>query len=144
MQEKTKKLVTLIMLALALVGAALAIVFALNEAEGMYWAAYWLTVALFGAAFALIAVFFIAGICKDKKKLVKFLIGLVAVIAVVVVLYFIAPGIGNVRPETIAKYDVTEGVAKFVEAAIYLVYALVIGAALSIVYVECSKAFKKK
>lgn len=145
MQEKTKKLITIIMLVLALIGSAFAIYYAFIDQENvsMFWAAYWLTLALAFIAIILIAAFFFKSIFSSTKKLITFFVSLAVVIGVVIGLYFIAPGTSNVTLDTISAYEVTEPVAKFVETAIYLVYALVIASALSIVYVECSKAFKK-
>ena len=47
MQEKSKKMITLLMLGLAVIASILAIVFAMNQNnEGMYWAAYWVTLVM--------------------------------------------------------------------------------------------------
>ena len=144
MQEKTKKLVTIVMLLLALVGSLLAVFFSMNqESTTLYWAAYWLTICLAVVAVILIAVFSVANLAKSRKKLIGFIIGLVAVVAVVVVLYLIAPAT-DISQATIAKYNVTDGVSKFVSVGMYLVYALVAATVIAIIYSECSKAFKKK
>ena len=133
------------MLALALVGSVLAIVFGMDDTkDGIFWGAYTITGVLLCAGLLGMVGFFLLGIFKSSKKLIRFLIGLAVAVVVLVGLYFVVPG--TITDATAVKYDlISEGfTVKAIEAAIYLVYALIVGATLSIIYVECSKAFKKK
>lgn len=148
MQEKTKKLITLVMLGLAVVASALAIVFAMNQGnEGPYWAAYWITaimvvislLGILGFAAVKLAKNFKDNPKQARKTLLIFAIAIVAV----VVSYLLATGT-DVSQTLLDKNNLTQGTSKWIGAACIMVYILVIAAAAAIVYVECSKLFKKK
>ena len=66
------------------------------------------------------------------------------VIVVACVIAFVLAKGTDVSPALMEKNDITEGTSKLIGAACILVYILVIAAAVSIIYSECSKALKKK
>ncbi len=148
MQEKSKKMITLLMLGLAVIASILAIVFAMNQNnEGMYWAAYWVTLVMVVISIIGILGFALMKLIKNfkenpkqaKKTLLIFAIAIVAV----VVSFLLATGT-DVSQALLDKNNLTVGTSRWIGAAVVLVYIMVIAAALAIVYVECSKLFKKK
>ena len=76
---------------------------------------------------------------QAKKTLLIFAIAIVAV----VVSFLLATGT-DVSQALLDKNNLTVGTSRWIGAAVVLVYIMVIAAALAIVYVECSKLFKKK
>ena len=148
MQEKSKKMITLLMLGLAVIASILAIVFAMNQNnEGMYWAAYWVTLVMVVISIIGILGFALMKLIKNfkenpkqaKKTLLIFAIAIVAV----VVSFLLATGT-DVSQALLDKNNLTVGTSRWIGAAVVLVYIMVLAAALAIVYVECSKLFKKK
>jgi uncharacterized membrane protein YagU involved in acid resistance len=64
------------------------------------------------------------------------------VVAVVVVSYLLSKG-NDVTPALMEKNNISESTSKLIGAACWMVYILVIGAAVSILYTEVAKLFKK-
>lgn len=148
MQEKTKKLVTLVMLALALVGGVLAALFAGNQNNvGMFWGAYTLTGVMAVVSLALILWFAIYKMAKNFKEnpkaARKTLIVFGIAIVLCVVSFLLASG-NDLSQTTMDKYNLTSGISKFVGTGIILTYILVIVTIAAIIFVECAKFFKKK
>ena len=144
MKEKTDKLLTLVMLLLGVLCAVFAFMFALDNTKftGMFDIVFWVLVALIAVSVIAIVYFLFKRIIANGK-LVKFLIGLAAVAAVIIVLFLLSRG-GDISAAMMEKDGVTETGSKWIGAACYAVYLLVIGAACAIVYVEVAKSFKKK
>ena len=103
---------------------------------------FWVLVALVAVSVIAIVYFLFKRIIANGK-LVKFLIGLAAIAAVIIVLFLLSKG-GDISAAMMEKNGVTETASKWIGAACYAVYLLVIGAACAIVYVEVAKSFKKK
>ena len=157
MKEKTDKLITLLGLGIAVVCTILAIVFAMNNgdvkelsavrANGLFDATYWILVCFIALALAAIVVFLVVRLAakfkEDPGYIKKFLLLLGVVIVVLAVSYLLSKG-NDVTPALMEKFNVSEGTSKLIGAACILVYILVIGAAVAILYTEVSKFLKKK
>ena len=156
MKEKTDKLITLVGLGIALVCTILTIAFAMNnggvkelsavKANGLFDATYWILICFVVLSIAAIVYFLIMKLAKRFKEepgyLKRFLILVGIVVVVLAVSYLLAKG-NDVTPALMEKFDVTEGTSKLIGAACILVYILVIGSAVSILYTEIAKLIKK-
>ena len=144
MKEKTDKLLTLVMLLLGVLCAVFAFFFALDTTKftGMFDIVYWILVALIVVSVIAIVYFLFKRLIRNGK-LVKFLIGCAAIAAVIVVLFLLSRGT-DVSEAFLERNGVNQSISKWIGAACYAVYLLVIGAACAIVYVEVAKSFKKK
>ncbi|MCR4659747.1 MAG: hypothetical protein K5650_05575 [Bacteroidales bacterium] len=149
MKEKTDKLVTLVCLGLALLATVFAIIFALNidKNAGFYGITYWMLLILLGVSIIAIFVFLGKKLAERFKTqpgyLKKFLLLIGLIVVVCVVSYLLSTG-NDVSIAMLEKNNLTVGTSKLIGAFCIVVYILVIGAAASILYVECSKLFKKK
>ena len=157
MKEKTDKLITLLGLGIAVVCTILAIVFAMNNggvkelsavrANGLFDATYWILICFVVLALAAIVFFLIVRLAGQFKEepgyLKKFLLLVGIVVVVVIVSYLLSKG-NDVTPALMEKNNISEGTSKLIGAACWMVYILVIGAAVAILYSEVSKLFKKK
>ena len=158
MKEKTDKLITWCGLGVALVCFVLAILFAMNNGSdvksldavqqgGLFDTIYWILVALVGISIIAILVFLCVKLADRFKNVPgyakKFFI-ILAVAVVVCVLSFVLAKGDDVTLALMEKNDITEGTSKLIGAACIMVYFLVIGAALCIIYAEVAKSFKKK
>lgn len=157
MKEKTDKLITLLGLGIALVCTVLAIVFAMNnggvkelsavQANGLFDTVYWILLCFIVVAIAAIIFFLVVKLAgrfkEDSGYIKKFLLLVGIVVAVLLVSYLLAKG-NDVTPALMEKQNISEGVSKLIGAACWMVYILVIGAAVAIVYSEVVKLFKKK
>lgn len=149
MKEKTRKLITIICLGLAIVATIFAIVFALNieKNSGMYNIAYGITFAFVVlsviAILAFVLLQFLKNFKDDRKKAMKAIYIIALAVVVCLVSFLLATGT-DVSQALLDKNNLTVSTSKWIGAACILVYILVIGAALAIVYVEVSKLFKKK
>jgi NADH:ubiquinone oxidoreductase subunit 6 (subunit J) len=144
MKEKTDKLLTLVMLLLGVLCAVFAFLFALDTTKftGMYDIVYWILVALIFVSVIAIVYFLFKRLIRNGK-LVKFLIGCAAIAAVIVVLFLLSKGT-DVSDAFLERNGVTQATSKWIGAACYACYLLILGAACAIVYVEVAKSFKKK
>ena len=144
MKEKTDKLLTLVMLLLGVVCAVFAFFFAIDNTKftGMFDIVFWVLVALIAVS-VIAMIYFLFKRIISNGKLVKFLIGCLAIAAVIVVLFLLSKGT-DVSDTMLERNGVTQTTSKWIGAACYAVYLLVIGAACAIVYVEIAKSFKKK
>lgn len=149
MKEKTDKLLTLVMLGLAVVASVFAIVFALNTDKfaGLYNVAYWMLLLLVICSIAAIIIFAgkkLGDSFKTQKGYAKkFCIILCAAVVVLLASFLLAKGT-DVSAVLLEKNGLTESTSRLIGAACILVYILVIAAACSIVYVEVAKLSKKK
>ena len=157
MKESTRKLLTLVLLGIALVCTVLTIAFAISNGgvkelaavkqNGLFDATYWLLVCFVVLAIIAIVVFLctkLAAKFKNEKGYAgKFLMLVGIVAAVVVVSYLLSKG-NDVTLALMEKNNITESTSKLIGAACWIVYILVFGAAASIIYSEVAKLFKKK
>ena len=156
MKESTRKLITWAGLIIAGICTVLSIVFAMYNgdvkelsavnANGLFDATFYILLCLIAVSVIAIVVFLCIGLGKkfseDKGYWKKFL-GIVAAIVVVCVLAFVLSKGNDVSPALMEKHDVTEATSKLIGAACYMVYILVIVAAVAIVYTAIAKSFKK-
>jgi NADH:ubiquinone oxidoreductase subunit 6 (subunit J) len=144
MKEKTDKLLTLVMLLLGVLCAVFAFFFAIDNIKftGMFDIVFWVLVALIAVS-VIAMIYFLFKRIVTNGKLVKFLIGCATIAAVIIVLFLLSKGT-DVSDAMLERNGVTQATSKWIGAACYAVYLLVIGAACAIVYVEVAKSFKKK
>ena len=156
MKESTRKLITWAGIIIAGICTVLSIVFAMNngdvkelsavQANGLFDATFYILLCLIAVSVIAIVVFLCIGLGKkfseDKGYWKKFL-GIVVAIVVVCVLAFVLSKGNDVSPALMEKHDVTEATSKLIGAACYMVYILVIVAAVAIVYTAIAKSFKK-
>ncbi len=157
MKEKTAKLITWCGLGIAILATVLSILFAMNnggvkelsavKANGLFDATFWILVCLIALSLIAIVWFLVIKLAKrfseDKGYWKKFL-GLVLAIVVVCVLAFVLSKGNDVSPALMEKQNISESTSKLIGAACYIVYILVIAAAVAIVYTEVAKSIKKK
>jgi len=146
MQEKTDKLITWVLLGIAVLGGIFAIIFAWKDASAMFDVAYWITflfviIALLGMI-GFFCVRFIKNFSENPKKARMSLI-VFGIAVVVAVLAFILSSGTDVSNELLLKNGLTESTSKWIGTACIVVYILFFGAVASIIYSECSKMFKK-
>ncbi|MBP5542307.1 MAG: hypothetical protein J6X88_11780 [Bacteroidales bacterium] len=156
MKEKTDKLITLLGLGIAVVCTILTIIFAMNNggvkeleavrANGLFDATYWILVCFVVVSIAAIVYFLVVKLAARFKEepgyLKRFLI-LVGIVAVVLLVSYLLSKGNDVTPALMEKFDVTVGTSKLIGAACILVYILVVGSAVSILYTEIAKLIKK-
>ena len=156
MKEKTDKLITLLGLGIAVVCTLLTILFAVNnggvkelsavKANGLFDATYWILICFVVISLAAIVYFLVMKLAnrfkEDPGYLKKFLLLVGIIIVVLAISYLLAKG-NDVTPAMMEKFNVTQGTSKLIGAACILVYILVIGAAVSILYTEIAKLLKK-
>lgn len=156
MKESTRKLITWAGLIIAGICTVLSIVFAMYngdvkelsavKANGLFDATFYILLCLIAVSIIAILVFACSSLAKkfseDKGYWKKFL-GIVAAIVVVCVLAFVLSKGNDVSPALMEKHGVTEGTSKLIGAACYMVYILVIVAAVSIIYTAIAKSLKK-
>lgn len=156
MKEKTDKLITLLGLGIAVVCTILTIAFAMNngdvkelsavKANGLFDATYWILICFVVLAIAAIVFFLVVKLANRFKEepgyLKKFLMLVGIAVVVVVVSYLLSKG-NDVTLALMEKNNITESTSKLIGAACWMVYILVIGAAVAILYTEVSKLIKK-
>ena len=146
MKEKTDKMLTLVMLLLGVLCAVFAFFFAVNvetnPQSGLFDIVFWILVAMIAVSIVAALIFMFKSLA-EKGKLLKFFLGLIAVVAVLFVLYLLSNG-SDISAGMLDRYGATETTSKWIGAFCYLVYILVIGAACAILYTEIAKSFKKK
>lgn len=164
MKEKLNKIVTWICLGLGMLATIFAIVHATgsdpkhvleagtmtelgNSYSGLYNIAYLIMVLFMAVALVAIAFFaikgFVGNIANNPAKAKKTLLVVVAFVVVLAAAFLLAKG-DDVSEVLLEKNGLSLGASKFIGSACILCYIIVIGAALSIVYVEVAKLFKKK
>ena len=150
MKEKTRKLITIVSLAIALISCVFSVLFAMGYSkgkfDGMFDITFWILVV--AIAFTLVAwvAFALIQLIKNFKenpgKAQKTIFVAAALIVACIVSFLLASG-NDISQVVMDKYNVTAGTSKLIGAGCILVYILVIAAFLSIIYVECAKLFKK-
>ncbi|MBO4586570.1 MAG: hypothetical protein IK010_01845 [Bacteroidales bacterium] len=157
MKEKTDKLITLLGLGIAVVCTLLTILFAVNnggvkelsavKANGLFDATYWILVCFVVVSIAAIIFFLVVKLAnrfkEDPGYLKKFLMLVGIVIVVLIVSYLLSKG-DDVTLALREKNNISLGTSKLIGAACWMVYILVIGSAVAIIYTEVAKLIKKK
>ena len=163
MKETTSKIITYCGLAVAILCMVLAILFAMKNPGdevklledvrqgGLFDATYWILVGLIAISIGAIIVFLVVKLAKrfanEKGYLTKFLIILGVCAAVVVVSLLLSTG-NDVNEANLSlindDLEAAKGISKLIGAACYMVYILVFGAAICIIYSEIVKSLKKK
>ena len=157
MKEKTDKLITLLGLGIAVVCTLLTILFAVNnggvkelsavKANGLFDATYWILICFVVVSIAAILFFLVVKLAnrfkEDPGYLKKFLMLVGIVIVVLVVSYLLSTG-DDVTLALREKNNISLGTSKLIGAACWVVYILVIGSAVAIIYTEVAKLIKKK
>ena len=163
MKEKTDKILTLVMLAVAVVATIFAVLFAMPnsglidefgkdyfphiENNGFFTAFYAILRCVIGvSALAMMVFWVIRQVEKfksDKKYWLKF-ISVIAICAVVVVVSFLLSSGDDISDAFLEKNESTKGISKLIGAACIMVYILAVGTVVSILYTEVAKLFKKK
>ncbi|MBQ0160001.1 MAG: hypothetical protein MJZ99_04830 [Bacteroidales bacterium] len=144
MKEKTDKLLTLCMMGLGVLCAVFAFLFAQNTVSNsaMFDIVFWLLLGIAGVSIAAILYFMFKSIIS-KGNLVKFLIGVAAAVALVVVLYLISSG-SDVSIALLEKNGLTTSGSKLIGACCYMVYLIVIVATVAIIATEVMPKTNKK
>lgn len=162
MKEKTRKLIQWIFLGLAVLGGIFAIFHATgsesdhvlegmteagNPLSSLYDIAYYLLIVIMLVAIVSILFFvfrqFISNFKDDPKKARRSLFSVGLMILVVIISFIFAKGT-DVSQAMLDKNNLTVGVSKWIGAACFMVYIMVVVAILTIVYTELNKMFKKK
>lgn len=143
MLEKTRKLITWICLAVAVLGSVSAIIFAMTKSDALYGVAYGILLAALVLAVLFIIGFSATALIKSGKQGIMNALKVLGVVVVVLLVAFLLSKGDDVNPLLLEKKELSNGASKLIGAGAITVYILVIGAFLSILYVEVSKAFKK-
>ena len=157
MKEITRKIITFVVLGIAIVATVLSVLFAMNngdvkdlaavKANGLFDATFWILICLVAVSIIAILWFIIKGMAKkfaeDKGYWKKFLGILLAIVVVCIAAYAMSKG-NDINQALMEKNNISESTSKLIGAACYVVYILVIAAACAIVYTEVAKSFKKK
>ncbi|MBR1784278.1 MAG: hypothetical protein IJ760_02435 [Bacteroidales bacterium] len=168
---KTDKVITWVGLCIAVLCTVLAIFFAMRNGKvkelaavrsnGLFDATYWILVCLVVASVAAMLIFLLVRIAnsfkedKEVRRLnqqngtrngmsyaAKFFLLIGIVVVVCLVSYMLSKG-NDVTPALMEKNNISESTSKLIGAACWMVYILVIGAAVAIVYTEIAKMTKK-
>ena len=141
MKESLRKIITIASLAVALIVAVCAILFATNQEKfgGLFDVAFWILVCFIVLSLALWIFFGIISVIKKPKKA---LIAL-GIIAVVLIVAFVLAGGDSMPQEFLSRYETSEKTAKLIATACYTTYFALLAAVVLMIYVEISKAFKK-
>jgi uncharacterized protein (DUF58 family) len=141
MQEKSKKLITIISLTVACIIAVFAILFASNQ-QTFGWAfdvAFWVLLCYVVLSLLIWLFYGIISVTKKPKKA-----GIFAGIVVVVIIASIVLALGDKMPtDFLLRYDTSETAAKLIAIACYITYISVFGALVLMIYSAITKALKK-
>ena len=163
MKEKTDKILTLVMLAVALLATVFTVLFAMPnsslideyekdyvnhiQGEGYYTILYIILLCVIGFSILAMLGFWVLSqvekFMSDSKYWVKFLT-VAAICVVIVVVSFLLSSGNDIAPEFLQKFEVTPTVSRLIGAACIMCYILAAGAIVSILYTEVAKLFKKK
>ena len=117
------------------------------KANGLFDATFWILICLVAISIIAILWFVIKGLAKkfaEEKGYWKKFLGIVLAIVVVCVAAFALSKGNDVTLALMEKNNITESTSKLIGACCWVVYILVIGAAVSILYTEVAKLIKKK
>ena len=141
MQEKTRKLITIVSLVVAAIIAVCAILFAANQKNfgAMFDIAFWVLLIYIVLSILIWLFYGIISVTKKPKKA-----GIFAGIVVVVIIASVLLALGDKMPtEFLLRYETSETAAKLIAIACYITYISVFGALVLMIYSAISKAFKK-
>ena len=141
MQEKTRKLITIISLVVACIIAVCAILFAANQQKfgGLFDVAFWVLVCYVVLSLIIWLFYGIISVTKKPKKA-----GIFAGIVVIVIVASILLALGDTMPkEFLLRYETSESAAKIIAIGCYVTYISVLGALILMIYSAIVKAFKK-
>ncbi len=159
MKEKSDKILTLVMLAVAIVATVFAVLFAIHngdkdslegiETGGSFFdLAYIILMCLVGLSIIGIIVFLVLKLANrfmsDSKYWVKFLTITAICAAVILISYFVLSSGSDVPAEFLEKNETSKGTSKLIGAACWMVYILAAGTIVSILVTEVVKTFKKR
>lgn len=141
MKESTKKIVTLVSLALGVIVGVFAILFATNQEKfgGLFDIAFWIVVCFIVASILIWLCFGILAVIKKPKKALIFL----GIAVVIIIGAFLISGGDSMPADFLAKYDTSASTARLIGAACYTTYVVVLAALVLLIWSEISKAFKK-
>ncbi|MBP5759664.1 MAG: hypothetical protein J6W45_09705 [Bacteroidales bacterium] len=163
MQEKTRKIILIAMLAIAVIAGVFAVLFAanmpdkdnltpdayeqaMNSINPLFSTAAYILYIIILVAVVAILIFALWQLLKnfkdDRKKAIKTVLIIVVMLVVFLVSWLIARG-DDVPAKLLAKAQMGEGGSKLVGAACISVYILFFASLLSIIYAEVSKLLKK-
>jgi len=142
MKETTRKLMMIISLAVALIVAVCAILFASNQTKfgGLFNVAYWILVCYIAVS---LLVWLFYGIVSLKDKPKKTIIFAGAVVVVIVAGVLLALTDAKMPNEFLLRYGTSETAARLISIACYITYITVIGAVVLMIYSAIKKALKK-
>lgn len=132
----------LISLAVAIVVAVCAILFAANQEKfgGLFDVAFWVLVCYIVCSLLIWLFYGIISVTKKPKKA-----GIFAGVVVLVIVAGVLLGLTDSAMPTdlLQKYNVSESASKLIGIACYITYITVIGALVLMIYSAVSKALKK-
>ena len=156
MKEKTDKLITWIGLGISLICVVLTVIFAMGNGgvkdlsavkQGGLWdTTYFILLAFIAIAICAILIFAVVRLAakfKEEPGYAKKFFLIVGIIVVVCAVSFLLSKGNDVTPALMEKHNTSEQTSKLIGAACWVVYITVIGAVVSILYVEIAKLFKK-
>jgi len=144
--EKLKKSITLISLAVAIIGAIMTIIFALNQTKfnALFDVAFWIIVCFVVLGLLAIVGFLVMQIMGNPKsgRSLALVLGMILVAFIVAIIF--ARG-GTVDTAMLEKngIDPNGHGEKMVASGCIIVYILTFAAAIAIIYTEIAKVFKK-
>jgi FtsH-binding integral membrane protein len=156
MKNTYRKIYWTIAIVWGIIGTAATLIYALlfddkisieqQPTATLFWnIAYWTMVAMFiisivGAlGFAISQI--VKGLIEAPKKQMKILVSVAALIVIFVILYTLASGT-DIPQMLFEKTDSDYSNSKLIGASLYLVYALLAGVVLSVLYAEVTKKLK--
>ena len=142
MQDKQNKIILFVVLAVAIIASVFAVLFAVNQAGGMFYVASIIVYCLVGIALIAALATFVKLLWTNKKSFVKTLLVAALLCGIFLVAWLVSSGT-DVSATMLEKFDITQGGSKLVGAACISVYILFFASILSIVYVEVAKIIKK-
>ncbi|MBR3528779.1 MAG: hypothetical protein IKN84_03880 [Bacteroidales bacterium] len=141
MKESTRKIITWISLAFALIMSVFAILFAANQEKfgGMFDIAFWGLICLVCLSLVLWLFYGILKVVKNPKKP---LIAAGIIIVVIGAAFLLANG-DSMPQDFLTRYETSESTAKLISTACYTTYFVVLASVVLMIFAEISKAFKK-
>ncbi len=148
MQEKTRKIVLIASLVVAILAGVFAVLFALNQTnDSLFGVAAYIMYAIVILSLVAILGFAIWNWAKsfknDRKSAIKVL-GIVVAMVVIFLISWLCASSTDVSEVLLQKNNLSEGASKLVGAACISVYILFGISILAIVYTEVAKLIKKK
>ncbi len=147
MQEKTKKIILLAVLAIAIIAGVFAVLFATNQTnDALFSVAAYIMYAIIFIAIVAILLFALVQLgknFKDNPKKAYKTVAIIVALGIVFLISWLVSSGADVSETMLEKFDLTQRGSKLVGAACVSVYILFFASLLSIVYVEVAKLLKK-